>query len=404
MTRFNPASEILLEFDSSLRTQSWQASRTHYSTARWRAYINRLCFYGALPWLADLGFDPDQAYSVEQSHWAIWGLVGGTAVPLEDGTRLVLLPSEAADTDELRIPQEWVDSPRWAADYYIGVRLDPEVGQCLWGYATHAQIKQQGSYDSGDRTYSLAEGTVGDLTALSLIRALCSQEPTRLDIPALPKVPPAQATSLLERLAHASSPALRLAVPFALWGALLEDEAWRSRLWELRSGAARPEPATVPADVGAARVEPVCLREWLRRLEQSSASGLEQGWQPLDALLPANSLVSMAFRDLESSQTATGGKRITFDKGVVGVLVVGAVKEADGRVGVRVQLRPEAGAGLPQGVVLSLLSPSGEVVQTVQNRAIDDYIQLKRFRLPPGYPFIIQVQLGVQTVLEQFTT
>ena len=70
----------------------------------------------------------------------------------------------------------------------------------------------------------------------------------------------------------------------------------------------------------------------------------------------------------------------------------------------RAQLRPEADARLLEGIEIRLLSPSGDVVQAVRSQPPDDYIQLKRFRLPPGYTFNIQVHLGKATVLEPFTT
>ena len=403
MTRLNPASEILLELSPSLRSQSWQASQTHYSAARWRAYLNRLCLYGALPWLEDLGFNPDQVYAVEQSHWAIWGLVGGSAIPLDDGARLVLLPSEAVDTDELRIPQEWIDSPRWSADYYIGVRVDPEAGQCLWGYATHKQVKQCGTYDLSDRTYSVAGEEVGDLAALAVIRRLPIDEPTRLELAPLPKLSTRRAEALIQRLAHTDRLALRLEVPFDLWGVLLAEPDWRSQLYMQRSGQARPRLAPpVPPLWKAAN-----LGEWLRRLGQAPSQGFDQGWQPLNALLPAGSQALMALRDADRGRSARSGKRLTLAIGrrpVTVLLVVSVFKEADERVSIKIQLRPDADICLPDNIELSLLSPTGDVVQRVQSRAIDDYIQLKRFRLPSGYSFTIQVRLGTQVVLEQFTT
>ena len=35
----------------------------------------------------------------------------------------MLIPSEAIDDSELEVPQEWVDIPSWAADYYLAVQI-----------------------------------------------------------------------------------------------------------------------------------------------------------------------------------------------------------------------------------------------------------------------------------------
>ncbi|MGF1538376.1 MAG: DUF1822 family protein [Elainellaceae cyanobacterium] len=391
MTQLSSASQLFLEVAPNAQAQSWQASQSETVGARWHAYLNRLCLSGALPWLQELGFDPAEIAAAVRSHRTIWSLVGGSAVLIDSETRLVLIPSEATDVDELRIPQEWVDIPSWAGNYYVGVRVSPDGDElCLWGYATHAQVKQQGHYAPSDRTYCLAGAAVGDLAVLSVVRALCPQEAARLSLPPLPELLPAQAEALIQRLGYSDSLMLRLEVPFTLWGALLENEAWRSRLHEMRQADRAQRPPRAPTNLG----------QWLGL---DPATLLVQGWQPLEALLPASPQVSMTFRDVELNKTAGGGKRLTLGRVTV-ILLLEVELEADGRVRVRVQLRPDEEARLPEGVELGLLSPSGEVVQTVQSRAIDDYIQLKRFRLPAGYAFTVWVSLWSETVLEPFTT
>ncbi|PSO81051.1 MAG: hypothetical protein BRC41_15925 [Cyanobacteria bacterium QH_9_48_43] len=60
---------------------------------------------------------PEQGLAPSPALPSFWEVVNGTAIALS-GVRLVLIPSEAADLSELRVPQEWVDIPSWGGDYY----------------------------------------------------------------------------------------------------------------------------------------------------------------------------------------------------------------------------------------------------------------------------------------------
>jgi hypothetical protein len=167
----------------------------------------------------------------------IWELVNGTGIEV-DGVRIVLIPSAAIDTDELRVPQEWVDIPSWVADYYLAVQVNPDEGWIqISGYTTHQRLKTQGNYDAGDRAYSLPEeNLIQDLNILWLARELCPQEILKADVLPLPTLPLSQAHSLLSRLGDPAVTLPRQAVPFPLWAALLEHGGWRQRLYEQRQG------------------------------------------------------------------------------------------------------------------------------------------------------------------------
>lgn len=239
-----------------------------------------------------------------------------------------------------------------------------------------------------------------DLAILPVARTL-ELEATRVSVPDLPAVPAVQRESLVQRLTRPDCLIPRLAVPFSLWGALLEDESVRSRL---------SKQTATP------------LSQWLSRLTQSDlqlSPQLTWGWQTLASLLPGPQ-GAMALRGEDTANAVRGGKRLTLEMGETAagpgnpagnlagnpavVLLVAVEPAADQRVSVQVQLRPDAGASLPDDLELSLLSPAGEVVQAVRRQPLDDYIQLKRFRLPPGYDFTIQVRSGALTLQEPFTT
>ncbi|MBE9069060.1 DUF1822 family protein [Leptolyngbya cf. ectocarpi LEGE 11479] len=376
MTLLSSTSHILLDIPLDAEPMS--------STQSWQVRLNQLCLQGLAPWLADeFGVAAAQVEAAVGTHTTIWPLVNGSAVPIDDATRLILIPSTAIDQSELRVPQEWVDIPNWVGDYYAAVRINPDSNQlCVWGFTTHAKLKQTARYDADDRSYCLDSEEVTDLAVLLTARALGLAEATQANVAALPELPAAQVDSLVQRLTNRLMP--RLTVPFALWGALLADERLRSRL--------------IPS-----ATQTTNLSQWLSRLTQTGST-FTQGWQTLASLLPESEM-ALAFRSNEP--LVRRGKRLTLGTApdaITMILLMAVATAADQQMSMQVQLRPEPKMELPEDLELSLLSPSGDSVQQVRRQSLDSYIQLKRFRLPPGYGFTIQVRSGSQTVQEPFMT
>ena len=151
---FADPKEWLLE--STIQSQLWQQSQRYATpSSRWRAYINQICLDAFLNWV-------QTEYALRASVWysspdvpAFWEFVNGTAILLNK-RRVVLIPSEAIDDLSLEVPQEWVDIPSWAADFYLAVQVNPD-GEWVrfWGYTTHQQLKTAADYDPVDRTYCL---------------------------------------------------------------------------------------------------------------------------------------------------------------------------------------------------------------------------------------------------------
>jgi hypothetical protein len=236
----------------------WQQTQAYpLERDRWNAYLNQLSLNAILPLLRE-DF-PQVKTAANLTH--IWAFVNGTALTV-DGVRLVLIPTEAIDQDEFRIPQEWIDLPSWVADYYLSVQVEPDQGLVkLWGYATHHTIKSSGQLDFSDRTYSLNQDLLKDFGLLWLSRELCPQEPIRAEVPVLELIPLEQANQLIERLSNPSIILPRLSVPFQLWGALMEHGGWRQKLYQHRQGIQSQES----------------VMEWLR----TGVSNL-LGWERLD--------------------------------------------------------------------------------------------------------------------------
>jgi hypothetical protein len=221
------------------QTEFWQQSKSAYSSAgsRWQAALNQACLDGLLPWLQAERDPQAQAWTKPANRPSFWDVVNGSAIDL-NGNRLVLIPTTAIDFAELRVPQEWIDLPSWAGDYYLSiyVNLDDEEIQVL-GYATHQQLKHQGLYDPIDRSYSYdSDDLIPDLNVLWLSWQLCPSQDLRSAIAPLPQMRLEQADNLLIRLGNANQLRPRLAVPFAFWGGLMEHSGWRQQLYRRRMG------------------------------------------------------------------------------------------------------------------------------------------------------------------------
>lgn len=235
------STDLWLEIPETEQTKAWEQSQAFSSSnRRWIAYLNRLSLNTFLPWLRD-EYAPDAtAFPKAAANPSIWEVVNGTGISF--GTsRMVLIPTEAVDLDELRVPQEWVDIPSWSADYYVAVQVNLEEG-CIRvaGYTTQAQLKNMGTYDAGDRAYCLdAENLISNLNILWMARQICPEEVTRTETAPLPTLSVTQAENLLQRLGNPALILPRMAVPFQTWGALLEHGGWRQRLYEQRQGMQR---------------------------------------------------------------------------------------------------------------------------------------------------------------------
>ena len=240
-TIFN-ATDLILELDRTMSDRAWQTSKNiRNSFSRWQSYLNQVALGVFLPWLqreedaTALDCNP----SIRDS---MWQLVNGTAIAIKDA-RLVLIPTEAEDQSELRVPQEWLDIPQWTADYYLPVQVNLDAGFVrIWGYATHRQLKN-GSFSYSDRTYSLADDElITDINVLWVARELCPDEVTQAAVEPIAELAPIPAENLIQRLSNPNLVLPRLEVPFATWAALIQNPGWCRRLTDTRNGISTRTP------------------------------------------------------------------------------------------------------------------------------------------------------------------
>ncbi|MGI0491854.1 DUF1822 family protein [Alkalinema pantanalense CENA528] len=383
--------ELILAIPQTVRSQAEQQSQRGVSVAvQWQLFLNHLSVQTILPWLRSEYFPQAAAFPNGVDLSNVWAFVNGAGIQL-GAKRLVLLPDRSLDTAELVVPQEWVDASDWAGDYFLAVQVNLDDG-CLgvWGYATHAMLKTHGRYDADDRTYHLdRDFLVSDIAVLWVVQQLAPNEVTQAAIAPLATVEAVQAENILQRLGNSSNP--RLEIPFQLWGALITQASWRQRLYQLQYNTVGNSLLTNLQQT---------FQESVTRLGQWLQNQFETGWQTLEELQlqPA-----IALRDGEEAvEIVRRVKALRLAEQVV-LLLVAITPEADQRVMVQVQLRPIAGVDcLPEDLALSLVTPEGEVVQTVQARSADNVIQLQRFRCPIETAFAVQVTLAQTTVVESF--
>lgn len=332
-----------LEIDPDLQAQAWQQND---GPSRWQAYLNQLCLETVIPWLRedhDLRATPALQPPSLQS---IWAVVTGT--PIQVGAqKIVLIPTETIDLDELRVPQEWVDIPNWIADYYVAAQVNPDEGWVrIGGFTKHLQLKEQGTYDWCDRTYTLNDmDLTSDLNVLWLTQQFNPQEITQAAVNPLPALSKTQADQLIQRLGNSDLVTPRLAIPFEAWGSLMAHGGWRQRLAAQRRGI------TEQPSVG----------QWL----QTGMTNLAQqiGWQAI-TLQPQ---LSAARGDQPSTPTAAISRQLQIE-GQPYELNIYAV-EAESAIW-RFELHPVTpGARIPAGFVLRLRTEELEAFEGNEDQA-----------------------------------
>lgn len=388
---FTEPQELLLEILPSLQRSSWQESQIYATpSSRWRAYMNQICLHAFLNWVkAEYVPQASIWYSSPGIH-AFWEFVNGTAILLKE-KRVVLIPSEAIDDSELEVPQEWVDIPTWAADYYLAVQVTPDGEWVrIWGYITHTELKSLAHYDQVDRTYCIdARHLIKDLNAFWMTYQFCPTEEMKAAIAPLPELSTAEVEYVQQLLSNSSVTFFRLAVPFTTWGMLLENEQWRQWLYQQLQRAQFPQVQ-------------VNLSRWLEQIYDTSWQALETFFEPNSSNLTFN------FRSYSGFNAAAIKRAKLIDLGMEieaqkVILLVALIPKANQQVSIRVQLHPVCNQPyLPANSKLVLLSDQGEIIQQVQVRVQDIYVQLKLFDGKVGECFSIQVALNNDQITENF--
>lgn len=132
------------------------------------------------------------------------------------------------------------------------------------------------------------------------------------------------------------------------------------------------------------------LSQWFQNIFENSWIALEEIFDSVDKR-------KFALRNVLSENESKVARAKIIDLGVQlknqsVVLLVAITPFSEQKVEILVQLHPINGKSyLSSNLRLNLLSADGEVIQEVQSRINDNFIQLKRFRGYPGESFNVQV-------------
>jgi hypothetical protein len=356
-----------------------QAEGVNASQAEHYTYLNALCQTVILPYLQE--YDADAYFEVSNS--AFWALgVNGCAIAVGN-YRFVLLPSDAIDREELRIPREWVDCAELAADFYVAVQVDAEEGMArIWGYTTHERLKKHGEYCSRDRTYVLAQDDVEEeINSLWLLQTHFPDQIGRAPIPAFPTLSLDRLTEVLEKLAVPDLVFPRRAVDFEDWVAILANPIWRQMLIERRTAKVE-----MPS-----KLETVKLRDWL-------GNHFEEGWHGIQQVINPKLIGSFMGTQVKRAKLIDLGLDLSGHQ----LALMISVGEADKGVSVQASVYPTGEAlVLPPHLKLAILTETGAVFKEVMSRSDDEFIQYK-FDAEMGDQFTVEVNLDEAIVIEQF--
>lgn len=395
--------QIWIELFPEELKKTWQQTENYYThTSRWNAYLNYITLSNFINWVkADPDIqDPLQVWLTKEGLPSLWEIVNGTKLTLGE-TQLVIIPTDKTNFSEFRIPQEWVDIPNWIAHYYIAVQINfDQQWMRVGGYTTYEKIRKQGKYDQIDRTYILdPEDLTEDLNTMWVARELFP--PLPLEVQSLPILSTIEIETGIEKLSKLTQSSPRLALKFEEWATLISNSETRQQLYQQRLLNSQKQSNFVE-QVESKEIKANNLSLWLQNI-------FEAGWQSFDQLLEIESKkLAYQFRNnstlhefpIKTAKLIDLGMEL---KGIAVILLVGITLETEKKVAIRVQLHPaDSETYLPPYLKLSLLSEEEAILQEVQSRSHDNYIQLKRFKSPPGKSFSIQLSLGNANIKENF--
>lgn len=375
-----------------------------------RAYINSLCLNAFVGWLQH---EPDLQEALMP--WpnrselpAIWELVNGTAIEFGQ-TRLVLVPSETIDPDQMSVLREWVDIPSWTADYYLAVQVLEEEEECwmrVWGFASRQTLLQKAEYDSVKRAYALnREDLIEELNVLWVARKVCPEQKTAAK--PLPALSCDRAKTLLEELGQPTPYSPRLEKKFEQWAALLENKTWREELYQRRLKLEDFDNAYFLAELPP-------LSQWFELDSNNVIKTMnDSGWQQYrEVFNPAEAAALVRrLRITDEQPTVSWAKQIDLEaqspENTI-VLAINLMRNPDETISILPQVRPVGEVDrqlcLPKDMQMIVLDESGETFDEVRAGSASNLIQLDGWLSDsPGGRFSVKIVCGQTSIVENFT-
>ncbi|MGL5196042.1 MAG: DUF1822 family protein, partial [Chroococcales cyanobacterium] len=321
------ADELYFNLSVEMQAQAWQQSRCHSNPiARNQAYLGYLCLQGFIQWVSQR-FEGDfhEARPYVNDLESLWEFIEGVPIALGKN-KLVLIPSQTLNPDDLIVPQEWMDIPELRADFYVAVQvnLDDEDEDCwmaVRGVVTNLELEKRATYTRNRRLYTLSpEDWHEDLSFLWETLGIYYAKPVS-------PLAPMSYTTVKEAVRALSpaalrSPRLRLQLPFAQWGGLMANETWRKELYQQR-------------------VKPPALTQWFQTQGSAIATELIAiGWQVYHEVF-GGSQFARTFRraPVEPKAIVSRVKQLELGEEAI-ALVIDLMEDTEGNLWISPQLRP----------------------------------------------------------------
>lgn len=388
--------QLLIPFAQTEKERAWQTAKQqgyNNSAAMWNDFVNRL----SLQLLPSLQADIIDDFTVnlwlpENELPYIWQGVNGSAIDItgqdKTTTRIVLIPNNEQDINELRVPREWLELPNWVGNYYVAVQVNDEENYLqVWGYTTYEELKAKGNYDTIDETYSLnLENLTEDLTSMYASLELYPCSRPHLDSADVMEVE--NLAQIMKQLKSATMALPRLEIPFPQWGVIMDNP-------ELRKSLKQP---TVTENV-VQKQSAETLKQQVVNLLQWFENSLVEGWQSLENLIDGDNLnLAYSYRRGNSASDSTLVERvklidIPMNEEIQSLALVIAINQiSPEKFTLKFKLHTtEEKSLLPTSLQLQMLSASGKIVQQSEARTNDSLIQLKQVTTTKGKTFDIRI-------------
>jgi hypothetical protein len=163
------------------------------------------------------------------------------------------------------------------------------------------------------------------------------------------------------------------------------------------------EPQAIPLPQNQLKVASEAISQTVTKLGKWLEGVVSEGWQTLDQLMMPEAQLAFATRslgaDLQRGKLIDLG--VSFGQQQVVLLITLAPAE-DEKIRIQARLSPYNSDYLPNNLTLSLKSRGGKVIQAVETRGKDSYIQLKPFKSQVGKTFQLEVSGNDFAVSETF--
>lgn len=193
LTLNNPTN-LWLEIPENQQTKIWEQSQAFSTDNRcWMAYLNRLSLNIFLPWLKEEYVRDAKVFPSSATLPSIWEVTNGTGIVF-NGKKLVLIPSEASDISELRVPRmesgvsEAARLFGWASVDLVqglqgsrGTTAPPQLPRLIKtitisGLEYQLLVKPKGNLDSRVWRFELRRATIGEMIPVGVKLILLTED------------------------------------------------------------------------------------------------------------------------------------------------------------------------------------------------------------------------------------